>query len=52
MLHCSVCGNDWEPRVEQPKICPRCKHRDWNVKRQAEVKDNVDVKQSATVGHD
>jgi predicted Zn-ribbon and HTH transcriptional regulator len=31
MLQCSHCGHEWERRREQlPKVCPRCKRRNWN----------------------
>jgi predicted Zn-ribbon and HTH transcriptional regulator len=24
---CKKCNYEWEPRVENPKSCPRCKYR-------------------------
>jgi hypothetical protein len=29
MAHCNQCGWDWEPKVECPKACTRCKRYDW-----------------------
>lgn len=29
VAHCNQCGLDWEPRVEEPACCPRCKRYDW-----------------------
>lgn len=26
---CRACGYEWEPRVSEPKQCPRCKRYDW-----------------------
>jgi len=26
---CKACGYKWQPRVENPKKCPRCQSRDW-----------------------
>lgn len=25
VISCGNCGNEWSPRVEQPKFCPNCK---------------------------
>ena len=30
MVHCNQCDLDWEPRVENPRACTRCKRYDWN----------------------
>jgi uncharacterized protein len=30
---CFRCGNVWRPRSAEPKICPRCKSRLWDVPR-------------------
>ena len=27
---CKLCGYKWEPRVDSPRVCPRCKRHDWN----------------------
>ena len=27
MMTCKGCGYQWEPRVPEPKACPRCKRR-------------------------
>ncbi len=32
-LTCKVCNYKWTPRVGAPKVCPRCKHRDWKEER-------------------
>ena len=45
LLHCNKCSYDWEPRVEEPALCPKCKSRDWNK----EVKDEVGVKPESTI---
>lgn len=30
-LVCKQCGYKWYPRSpEPPKVCPYCKHRNWN----------------------
>jgi rubrerythrin len=30
-LVCKVCGYKWFPRAPSlPKVCPSCKHRNWN----------------------
>lgn len=28
-LTCKVCGHSWTPRTSSPKLCPKCKHRNW-----------------------
>ena len=28
---CLQCGYEWEARVENPKECPYCKVRNWNI---------------------
>jgi len=31
VLECNRCGYSWYPRTPQlPKVCPNCKHRNWN----------------------
>jgi predicted Zn-ribbon and HTH transcriptional regulator len=30
---CLRCGYEWEPRVDNPKCCPTCLSRKWNIKR-------------------
>jgi len=27
MVICAYCKYEWEPRVDNPKVCPRCKNR-------------------------
>jgi hypothetical protein len=29
MLVCLKCGNEWEPKKENPKRCPQCKTTAW-----------------------
>ena len=29
LLKCKRCGYDWLPRTADPKVCPRCKSREW-----------------------
>ena len=29
MAHCNQCGFEWQPRVENPTVCTRCKRYDW-----------------------
>ena len=26
---CGKCGHEWQPRVEKPVACPRCKNNKW-----------------------
>ena len=28
-VKCSLCGWEWQPRVELPRECPKCKRHDW-----------------------
>lgn len=30
MEKCKRCNNEWEPRLEKVKICPKCKSKYWN----------------------
>jgi len=30
---CKICGNEWIPRVENPKQCPNCKSLKWKEKK-------------------
>lgn len=30
-VKCRLCGYEWEPRIKQPKACPRCKRYDWKA---------------------
>ncbi len=30
-LTCGKCGYSWVPRKENPKECPACKNRNWNM---------------------
>ena len=29
-LVCMQCGHRWVPRVPHPKVCPHCKHYNWD----------------------
>lgn len=40
---CLRCGYTWVSRVEQPKCCPHCKSRVWNVAPEAGANLEVDV---------
>lgn len=31
MNECKQCNYEWEARVENPKECPNCKNRKWDV---------------------
>jgi len=32
-MKCKFCKYEWEPRVKNPKACPKCKRRfDYNIK--------------------
>ncbi len=48
-LRCKRCNNVWEPRVEHPKICPRCKRRDWDVDKPMEEEHN-EINTGSTIG--
>ena len=28
---CQRCGYKWEPKVKEPKQCPRCKQYEWKT---------------------
>ena len=30
-LKCKKCKKQWWPRVEDPKLCPYCKCREWKT---------------------
>jgi rubrerythrin len=30
-LTCGKCGYSWVPRKDNPKECPACKNRNWNM---------------------
>lgn len=40
--HCNRCGHRWNPAVENPTVCPRCKSYDWQG--QPEWVDDVSVR--------
>lgn len=44
-LVCKQCGHHWVPRVPHPKVCPHCKHYDWD-KSTWEVENEVNVESS------
>jgi len=31
---CKLCSYKWEARVENPRVCPRCKRHDWNEEKE------------------
>jgi len=35
---CKKCGYSWESRINNPKVCPRCKSYNWN--KEKEVKED------------
>ena len=37
VARCNQCGHVWEPRVNPPQSCPRCKRYDWNEPKKGEV---------------
>ena len=39
---CKICGYTWEPRVEYPTACARCKRYDWDLN-----KDDDELKSRA-----
>ena len=38
---CKKCGYSWISRIEQPKECPNCKNRNWEVEKKKGVMKNV-----------
>jgi predicted Zn-ribbon and HTH transcriptional regulator len=30
---CKRCGFEWEPLVEDPRACPRCKSYEWKTEK-------------------
>ena len=30
-LKCFKCEHTWEPRTDNPRCCPKCRNRNWNV---------------------
>jgi len=28
---CAKCSWSWQPRVEQPKVCPKCRSDKWRI---------------------
>jgi len=34
-LKCQRCGHQWVPRQENIQLCPACKSRKWNEKKEA-----------------
>lgn len=37
LLDCLKCQHRWASRLEQPKMCPRCKRYDWNREKRERV---------------
>jgi len=33
-VKCKLCGKVWQPRVENPQTCVKCKRYDWNDSKQ------------------
>lgn len=45
ILSCLRCGYNWVPRINRlPEVCPKCKSRIWNKKRQEVVITEEDLK--------
>lgn len=36
---CLSCGYEWLPRVDEPKECPNCKNRNWNIRQDNKSKE-------------
>ena len=36
LLKCGQCDWVWEPIVDHPRVCPKCKSYDWETKRPTE----------------
>ena len=34
---CKLCGHEWEPKIQHPLACPKCKRYDW--KKEEKKKD-------------
>lgn len=32
-LKCKRCGHEWVPRIDNPKVCGKCKSPYWNTER-------------------
>lgn len=30
ILKCNQCGHEWRPRIEDPRICPKCHSLRWD----------------------
>lgn len=45
LVECKKCGWQWFPRIENPKECPNCHSKFWNVGRQrkAAIKTNDEL---------
>lgn len=28
---CKICKYKWTPRQENPRVCPNCKNKNWNM---------------------
>ena len=33
MKHCKRCGHEWQARVTDPKVCPKCKSYKWDAEK-------------------
>ena len=40
--HCKRCSFDWSPRIDNPKMCPRCKSRDYDKEKDTPI--SIEVK--------
>jgi len=38
-LHCERCEHNWTPRQSIVTICPKCKSKKWNIKKENPVKN-------------
>lgn len=45
---CIKCGHEWIARMENPRMCPRCKNYNWD-KAKEEIKESVQPKSSEGV---
>jgi predicted Zn-ribbon and HTH transcriptional regulator len=41
-MKCLKCGYKWEPRVKEPKSCPKCHRHDWREPRKRWPKEKKD----------
>jgi len=41
MLFCKRCGYSWRHQVQNPKCCPQCMSRKWNIERAGRRRSSV-----------